>query len=66
MVIKSITWLKYITDVLYLSDIDQNLLPIGWLLEKGFKILFEDKWCKIKDVEGKDKFKIKMRGKSLL
>ncbi|RVX14987.1 Retrovirus-related Pol polyprotein from transposon TNT 1-94 [Vitis vinifera] len=62
--IESITGLKYITDVLYVPDIDQNLLSVGQLIEKGFKVIFEDKWCMIKDAKGRDVFKVKMRAKS--
>ena len=64
MAIESLTGLKYITDVLYVPDIDQNLLSVGQLIEKGFKVIFEDKWCMIKDVKGRDIFKVKMRAKS--
>ena len=49
---------------MFVPDIDQNLLSVGQLLEKGFKVLFEDKFYLIKDENGKDVFKIKMRGKS--
>ena len=55
---------KTITDVLYVPDIDQNLLSVGQLMEKGFKVSFEDKYCLIKDVAGQKIFKVKMRGKS--
>ncbi|XP_047264716.1 uncharacterized protein LOC124896888 [Capsicum annuum] len=34
---------KTISDVLYVPDLDQNLLSIGQLLEKDFKLYFEDK-----------------------
>ncbi|RVX14481.1 Retrovirus-related Pol polyprotein from transposon RE1 [Vitis vinifera] len=30
----------------------------------GFKVIFEDKWCMIKDAKGRDVFKVKMRAKS--
>jgi len=32
---------KIIFDVLYVPDIDQNLLSVGQLMEKGFKVSFE-------------------------
>ena len=51
-------------DVLFVPNIDQNLLSVRQILEKGFKVLFEDKFCMIKDANGKNVFKIKMRGKS--
>ncbi|RVX00263.1 hypothetical protein CK203_026736 [Vitis vinifera] len=68
-VVRLDTWsgfasLKYITDVLYVPNIDQNLLSVGQLIEKGFKVIFEDKWCMIKDAKGRDVFKVKMRAKS--
>nr|KYP49452.1 hypothetical protein KK1_028798 [Cajanus cajan]KYP49473.1 hypothetical protein KK1_028820 [Cajanus cajan] len=41
--IESYSSTKIITDVLYVPEINQNLLSVGQLLEKGYKILFEDK-----------------------
>nr|KYP44767.1 hypothetical protein KK1_033686 [Cajanus cajan] len=55
---------QIITDVLYVPEINQNLLSVGQLLEKSYKILFEDKMCLIKDASGHDLFKVKMNGKS--
>lgn len=62
--IESCSGTKIITDVLYVPDINQNLLSVGQLLEKGYKVLFEDKMCLIKDASGQDLFKVKMKGKS--
>ena len=50
--------------MLYVLQIDKNLLSIGQLVEKGYKVLFENKICLIKDAEDKDISKVKMRGKS--
>ena len=47
--IKGNTSLKLIFDVLYVLEINQNLLSVGQLLEKGYKVLFEDKFCLITD-----------------
>ncbi|XP_068500447.1 uncharacterized protein [Phaseolus vulgaris] len=55
---------KTITNVLYVPNIDQNLLSVGQLLQKGFKVFFEDNHCLIKDTTGQDLFKVQMRGKS--
>jgi len=55
---------KLISDVLYVPEIDQNLLSVSQLIEKGFKVHFEDKHCLIKDASGQEMFKVKMRGKS--
>jgi len=54
---------KAISDVLYVPNLDQNLLSVGQLLKTSFKVFFEDN-CLIKDVAGKDLFKVKMRGKT--
>lgn len=62
--IESFAGTKLISDVLYVPEIDQNLLSVGQLLEKGFKLLFEDKMCLIIDSSGQELFKIKMQGKS--
>ena len=58
------TGLKLISDVLYVPEINQNLLSVPQLLEKGYKVLFEDKNCMIKDSEGREVFKVQMKGKS--
>jgi predicted aspartyl protease len=47
--IKDNTSLKLISDVLYVPEINQNLLSVGQLLEKGYKVLFEDKFYLIND-----------------
>jgi len=47
--IKGNTGLKLIYEVLYVPEINQNLLSVGQLLEKGYKVLFEDKFCLITD-----------------
>ena len=62
--IESCSGTKIITDVLYVPDINQNLLSVGQLLEKGYKVIFEEKMCLIKDASGQDLFKVKMKGKS--
>ncbi|KAL3519544.1 hypothetical protein ACH5RR_017693 [Cinchona calisaya] len=54
---------KTIFDVLYVPDVDQNLLSVGQLLQNGFKVFFEDNYCLIKDAIGQDLFKTEMRGK---
>jgi len=50
--------------MLYVPEIYQNLLSVGKLVEKGYKVLFENKICLIKNVEAKDILKVKMRGKN--
>ena len=62
--IESLTGLKYISDVLYVPNNDQNLLSVAQLVEKGYKVIFQDNWCLIKDTNGKDVFMVKMKSKS--
>uniref|UniRef100_M1C8D2 Uncharacterized protein n=1 Tax=Solanum tuberosum TaxID=4113 RepID=M1C8D2_SOLTU len=62
--IESLTGLKLIVDVLFVPNLDQNLLSVGQLLENGLKMLFEEKACVVKDADNKEMFKVKMRGKS--
>lgn len=46
--ITTYTSTKNLFDVLYVPKINQNLLSVRQLVEKGFKIIFEDKGCTIK------------------
>ena len=62
--ISSCSSTKLISDVLYVPEIDQKILGDGQLIEKDYKVVFEDKSCLIKDVVGQDIFRVKMRGKS--
>ena len=56
--------MKLIYDVLYVPEINQNLLSVPQLLEKGYKVLFEDKNCMIKDSKDRKVFNVQMKGKS--
>jgi hypothetical protein len=62
--ISTCSGIKFISDVLYVPEIDQNLFSVGQLIKKGYKVVFEDKSCLIKDADDHDIFKIKMKGKS--
>ena len=62
--IKSCTGTKLISDVMYVPDINQNLLSVGQLVEKSFSVIFKKKQCLIKDANNDEVFKIKMRNKS--
>ncbi|XP_039169644.1 uncharacterized protein LOC120293908 [Eucalyptus grandis] len=42
----------------------KNLLSVGQLVEKGFKVIFEEEKCLIFDSSGQELFKIKMQQKS--
>ena len=49
---------------MYVPEIHQNLLSVGQLIEKEFKVIFKNKHRLIKDVNDKKNFDIKIRGKS--
>lgn len=55
---------KLISDVLYVPKIDQNLLSVGQLVQKGYKVMFEEGFCLIADSSGKEILKIQMKNKS--
>ena len=55
---------KIISDVLYIPEINQNLLSVGQLLEKGYVVVFKDKTCEVFDTTGIKLMSIKMKGKS--
>ncbi|KAL4386225.1 hypothetical protein GQ457_09G026620 [Hibiscus cannabinus] len=50
--IASCSGTKFITDVFYVPDIDQNLLSVGQLVENGFKVKFMEKTCVTENVVG--------------
>ena len=62
--IESYTGTKLIYDVMYVPDINQNLLSIGQLVKKSFSVIFKKKQCLIKDENNDEVFGIKMRNKS--
>jgi len=55
---------KVIFDVLYVLEINQNLLSVGQLLEKGYVVVFKDKTCEVFDTIDTKLMSIKMKGKS--
>ena len=63
--IKSLSGTKILKDVLYVPEINQNLLSVGQMLERGFRVFFEDNKCLIKDTTGEELFQVKMKNKSL-
>jgi len=64
--IKGHLCLKLISNVLYIPEINQNLLSVSQLLNKDYKVLFEDKNYMIEDVKGTKAFKVQMKGKSFV
>lgn len=54
--IKMSTDTKKVSEVLYVPEIDHNLLSLGHLMEKGFKVFFEDHHCQISDTTERKEF----------
>ena len=47
-----------------MPDIDKSLLSVGQLMEKGFKLLFGDKYCRIFDFTKQEILQVEMRDKN--
>ncbi|TXG53906.1 hypothetical protein EZV62_019162 [Acer yangbiense] len=45
---------KYVNDVLFVPELNQNLLSVGQLVENGYRLHFEDGGCTIFDKKEKD------------
>ncbi|XP_016690738.1 uncharacterized protein [Gossypium hirsutum] len=57
---------KTISEVLYVPGIDQNLLSVGQLLEKGYSLVFESKICMIKNAAGEVLTTIAMQDRTFI
>ena len=55
-----------IANVLFVPEINQNLLSVDQLIERRCKVVIEDKYCLIKDAAGQEIFKVKMKLKVFL
>ena len=55
---------KIVTNVLYIPDLDQNLLSVAQILRNGYAVSFKENFCFISDVHGTEIAKIKMNGNS--
>lgn len=64
IVISTSTGTKTISNVFYVPDINKNLLSVGELIEKEFKVFFEHQHCLIYDIASREALRVKMRCKS--
>ncbi|WJZ92852.1 hypothetical protein VitviT2T_011827 [Vitis vinifera] len=53
---------KIVTNVLYIPDLDQNLLSVAQMLRNGYAVSFKENFCFITNVQEKEIAKIKMNG----
>ncbi|KAG8474282.1 hypothetical protein CXB51_033938 [Gossypium anomalum] len=57
---------KVISDVLFVPNIDQNLLSVGQLVEKGYSLVFKNGSCIIKDCYGQEMITVGMVDKCFM
>jgi transposase InsO family protein len=56
--------IKFISDVLYVPKIDQNLISVGQLIEKGYTLTFKDNSCTILDQNNIELMTVEMKHRS--
>ena len=66
VVIQTPSGTKLISDVLFVPEINRNLLSVGQLLDKDYALFFKNKSCEIVDPNGEKLFSIKMHNRSFL
>ena len=62
--VRTPTGTKTINDVLYVPDIDVNLVSVGQLIEKKYRIEFKDNLCVIYEPAGIELFAVEMKNRS--
>jgi hypothetical protein len=62
--VQTSTGIKHIPDVLYVPEIDQNLISVGQLLEKKHSLMFKENACTILDENGKELMTVQMKDRS--
>lgn len=55
---------KTVSNVLYIPELDQNLLSVAQMMKNGYTVTFQNKICIIKDIFGKEITRCKMTGNS--
>jgi hypothetical protein len=56
--------IKTITNVLYIPELDQNLLSVAQMFRNGYEVFFKERFCFITDTHDSEITKIKMDGNS--
>ena len=62
--IKTVSGTKLLDNVLYVPEIEQNLMSVGQLVGDGFSLLFKDSLCVIKDCNDADLITVAMKNNS--
>lgn len=55
---------KFISDVLLVPDLDQNLLSVGQMMQKGYSLTFKNNHCVIVDPNGNELADVSMENRS--
>ena len=56
--------IKTITNILYIPELDQNLLSVAHMLRNGYEVSFKERFCFITDTHDLEIAKIKINGNS--
>ena len=59
--IHTATGIQYISDVLLVPELDQNLLSVGQMMQNGYSLLFKEGSCLVSNAEGHELFEVEMR-----
>lgn len=62
--VKTTTGIKHISDVLYVPDIDHNLVSVGQLIENNYTLIFKENGYTILDANGSELMSVKMKQRS--
>ena len=62
--IQTISGIKLLENVLYVPEIEHNLMSVGQLVDDGFSLLFEDDLCVVKDGNAVELLIVAMKNRS--
>ena len=63
--VETLSGIKYISDVLFVPEINQSLLSVGQMMEKNYSLHFKDMKCTIFDPFGSKLMIVEMRGEKI-
>jgi len=66
VVVETLSGIKYISDVLFVPEINQSLLSVGQMMEKNYSLHFKDMKCTTFDPFGSKSMIVEMKRKSFL
>ena len=66
VIVETLSGIKYISDVLFVPEINQSLLSVGQMMEKNYSLHFKDMKCTTFDPFGSKSMIVEMKRKSFL